>query len=1006
MKALLKNSLFFLLVLFSAPLAVANSSTVSIDYFNDIKPIFDNRCVQCHACVQSPCGLNFSSEAGIRRGMISNYDTGNAGRMKSYHPSRLGIDATKTSQWHDGSWKKTGTHFNGRIIGHKGRNKRRGKLITDESFFPIIPLSSEVSPLSGPESLKDNFIVQLILDRKKNPQPVLDHEYFSEMQSETSRVCPTKPDALRKHIEERLAQGSSAGMPYGLPALTDQQIATLALWIKQGSPMPKEGKLPPKIAKKAQEEVGLVKQIEAFFNKTTKNKIENKKRKLVSRYIFEHLLQSALYLSEAKSDSPQFYSIIRKDNSCDDSKSQVIPSLRPWEAHNPKKNQIENLYYCLEPIDRTITHKNHITYKVDKARLKRWEQLFFNYKQWAVDYNPYEEQSKRFDKIDDIEEVRGKSNRVVPPQKLASMNAIAPRDDAHAANPFIAFRSIPVELRYQFLLDDSKHFVRSFIRGPVCKGSTATNSIDEQFYVLFMKPEKDPMVINPTINGKAFARIAEDLLDLPAVLGSEGTHLKPKSMVGFVRGIRVARNKYRVLRQKAYEITNPGGYKISDLWDGQGSNDINVPNINSNLTVFRHFNSAAVEQGLIGPTSKTIFVLDYSIFERLYYLLVSGYDPYADLYHQVSSRLYMSYIRMEAEELFLNFLPSKVRKPMRDYWSTPGTGLTENSLRNKMDIFYPLVGVEKESGEKYFTDTEGKAVRNETKVFVEGRKAVQNITNFAHQYRSNGDQAKDMSTYENYRALYYVLAMYREEFVQKTIDHLSASRGYKDKYASFDNRYGINGNPIHTEQVSSFEGLEKLFAEINGRPARYQPWVYLMPSVSHVVVDDKTTGKSKLYSLIRQKEHFNVNWMGGEEGRRVVEDDSIVVYDGILGSYPNMIFRFDVSDSNDFINQLLELQKPKDGVVSKDYIHFISRFGLPRSGPGSEGFWEGYDHLSKVFKQQYPVEAGVLDLNRYGLDYMHTETVSFTDKSSGYFSEILEELMQELAQFYVESYVE
>ena len=102
----------------------------------------------------------------------------------------------------------------------------------------------------------------------------------------------------------------------------------------------------------------------------------------------------------------------------------------------------------------------------------------------------------------------------------------------------------------------------------------------------------------------------------------------------------------------------------------------------------------------------------------------------------------------------------------------------------------------------------------------------------------------------------------------------------------------------------------------------------------------------------------------------------------------------------------IELQKPKDGVVSKDYIHFISRFGLPRSGPGSEGFWEGYDHLSKVFKQQYPVEAGVLDLNRYGLDYMHTETVSFTDKSSGYFSEILEELMQELAQFYVESYVE
>ncbi|MEC9282723.1 MAG: fatty acid cis/trans isomerase [Bdellovibrionota bacterium] len=1006
MRSLLKIMSLMLLLGLSLPISASTSKLKNIDYFQDIKPIFDTRCVQCHACVQSPCGLNFSSEAGIRRGMISNYDTGNAGRIKSYHPSRLGIDAKNTSEWHDDTWKKTGERKKP-IIGYAGRHRKNGSIVKDESFFPVIPLPSNVSDFSAPSSVNDNFITQLIFERRNNSSPVLDHEYFGELQSETSRVCPKKPDQLREHIEARAAMGSSAGMPYGLPALTDEQIAKLSQWIQDGSPMPEENILPPKVANNYKKDAQIILKIENFFNKTySNNTAETKKRKLVSRYIYEHLFQSSLYLRDSNGERPQFYSLLRKDDACEKASSNVIPSLRPWEAYSPKEGQTEKIFYCLEPIDRTITHKNHITYKVDEARLKRWEQLFFQYKKWSVNYQATDEQEKRFEKIDAIDKIRGDSPREVIPQKLASMNSLAPRDDAHAANPFIAFREIPVELRYQFLLDDSKHFVRSFIRGPVCKGSTATNSIDEQFYVLFLKPEKDPMVIDPIIDGKKFSRLSEDLLDLPATLGSEGTLLKPKATVDFVRNIRVSRNKYRSLRQKAYEMTNQNGYRVEDLWDGQGANDINVPNINSNLTVFRNFNSAAVEQGLIGPSSKTLFVLDYSIFERLYYLLVSGYDPYADLTHQITSRLYMSYIRMEAEELFLNFLPSKIRKPMRDYWNTPGTGITEDSLKDKVDLFYPLVGENKESGEKYFSESNFQAVENEKTILEKGRKAIPKITDFAHEYRSNGDKAENMKIYEAYKDMYYVLAKYRQEFTDKTIQHLGKSRGYIDPFASFENRYSDTAQPIQTEEVNSFDGLEKLFAQVNGRPARYQSWVYLMPSVSHIVVDDKSSGKSELYTLVRQKEHFNVNWMGGEEGRRIVEDDSVIVYKGILGSYPNMIFRFDLAQSKNFFDELISLSKPRDGVESIEYSNFISKFGLPRNGPGSERFWAGYDHLTKIFQEKYPVEAGMLDLNRYGLDYQHTETVSFTDKDSGFLDEFLESFMKQLAELYIESFVE
>ncbi len=60
---------------------------------------------------------------------------------------------------------------------------------------------------------------------------------------------------------------------------------------------------------------------------------------------------------------------------------------------------------------------------------------------------------------------------------------VVPRADKHASNPFLTFKDIPVKARYQFLLDDAQYHVMTFIKGPVCKGQTALNSIDEQFYV-------------------------------------------------------------------------------------------------------------------------------------------------------------------------------------------------------------------------------------------------------------------------------------------------------------------------------------------------------------------------------------------------------------------------------------------------------------------------------------------------------------------------------------------
>ena len=55
-----------------------------------------------------------------------------------------------------------------------------------------------------------------------------------------------------------------------------------------------------------------------------------------------------------------------------------------------------------------------------------------------------------------------------------------------AANPFIAFRELPLDGRYRFLLDEAAYFVMNFIKGPVCRGQVALDVIEDRFWVFFV----------------------------------------------------------------------------------------------------------------------------------------------------------------------------------------------------------------------------------------------------------------------------------------------------------------------------------------------------------------------------------------------------------------------------------------------------------------------------------------------------------------------------------------
>jgi hypothetical protein len=115
--------------------------------------------------------------------------------------------------------------------------------------------------------------------------------------------------------------------------------------------------------------------------------------------------------------------------------------------------------------------------------------------------------------------------------------------------------------------------------------------------------------------------------------------------------------------------------------------------------VFRHADSASVVQGLVGDDPKTAWLVSYDLFERIHYLLVAGFDVYGFSGHQLDTRLYMDFLRMEGESNFLLMLPSQERERERDFWY-------RDAHKSVLDyLFRRRISIQKESGITYRTNT-------------------------------------------------------------------------------------------------------------------------------------------------------------------------------------------------------------------------------------------------------------------------------------------------------------
>ena len=400
------------------------------------------------------------------------------------------------------------------------------------------------------------------------------------------------------------------GMPLAVTGLTEQQYQTLQRWLASGAPIDEQSLAP------SASEASQVQQWENLFNKP------GARESLVARWLFEHLYLAHIYFEHG--EPGHFFQWVRSRT----------PSGQPIDLINtrrPNDDPGTQVYYRLWPVQGVIVHKTHITYPFSAAKMARIKALFY-----AGDWQ---------------------------------VSALPGYGPARRANPFETFEAIPAKARYQFMLDNAEYFVRTFIRGPVCRGQIATDVIRDNFWTLFQDPDHDLYITDARYRGQA-----TPLLAMPGQNDDVG------SVLSLWRAYRDKRNEYEALRRDSYADLPPPSW--SSLWAG---------NDDALLSIFRHFDSASVTKGLIGDVPQTMWLFDYPLLERTYYQLAVNFDVFGNVSHQAQTRLYFDLIRNGAEQNFLRLMPADTREDFLDDWY-------QNSGKIKLWLDYEAIDDDKPTG--------------------------------------------------------------------------------------------------------------------------------------------------------------------------------------------------------------------------------------------------------------------------------------------------------------------
>ena len=730
-------------------------STASMPSFRrDVLPILESRCVVCHACYDAPCQLNLASYDGVTRGASSTPVYGT--RLQEAVPTRLFVDAQRPSAW--------------RSLGfHPVLNERRAD-----------PQADRLASL----------LWQTLEQKARHPLPagpVLGSEFDFSLNRPHQCVPLEGFDAWAK-------TNPLAGMPYALPGLSVGEREKIGAWLSAGAPADEPDALPE----------GVQQQIviwEAFFNRS------DARAQLAARYIYEHVFLAHLYFSDDPSADgrPHWFRLVRS----------VTPPGQPIDViatRQPVDAPGRPFWYRLQPYDESIVAKTHLPFRLDAARMARWQE-------WLVDGLP--------------------PLATLPP---------------HSINPFETYRAIPVERRYRFLLDEAAFFVGGFIKGPVCRGQVALNVINDRFWVFFAAPETHDARLDEFIANEAgnLRLPGEDVDAIPLVSWRLYRKLEDNYLDG----------RARFLQQR---FGTNGRVSLDHLWQGEGRNP------NAALTVFRHFDSATVLQGLQGDNPKTAWLLTYPVLERIHYLLVAGFDVFGNVGHQLNSRLYMDFLRMEAETNFIALLPKPARQPVVEHWYRGAAG-------EILEKFFKGNQLAVESGVRFPSPSAGPL-----------------------------------------------------KLLDSLFDQASA------RMASINKAIRPSSLPDPLRRLAAGRG--------NG--------LQYLPETAFLRVEGKQGPQD--YTMLRNSAHSNISYFFAERWTRLPQEDSLTVLPGLVGAYPNVLFRVREGELDAFVTALQKIAS------HEDYRALADQFAVRRTSPQ---FWEYWDALNQTVRAEAPIYGGLFDLSR------------------------------------------
>lgn len=540
------------------------------------------------------------------------------------------------------------------------------------------------------------------------------------------------------------------------------------------------------------------------------------KEQLTARYLYEHLFLNHLYFTKDP-NTLRFFKVVRSATPPGEPLS-LIATRRPYDDPG-----VERVYYRVVPVRSSIVDKTHMPYLLDHERFEKWTKWFV-----TADY------------------------------QVISLPSYSTEI---AANPLVTFVDLPVHSRYSYLLDEAQDTIQGFIKGPVCRGQLALNVINDHFWVFFVDPDKtdSPDVVK-------FYREQKENLALPAELDS--------TTVPITSWIQYSRNQARYLEAKntyLNSIFSNGQHLTLDLiWNGNQTND------NAALTIYRHFDSASVIKGLNGPTPKTAWVIDYALLERIHYLLVAGFDVYGNFGHQLMTRMYMDFLRMEGESNFLALLPKKMRKAEFESWYQDPSPQLSRFLQRDVQLF------EQPTQIKYISDNP------KDELFTKLRKRM----------------GSGLST-----------------------------------------RYNVTNSELNKSSHIALNSIDR----IQGDGLQYLPQIMTVKIVSN-------KGKSEFFTLLNTSAHKNISSLFNEEGNRIPKLDRLSILYGVVGSYPAAFLEIEESKLPDFVKQLSKVGS------EEDYVALLDGYAIRRS---SNKFWAYSDELTEWYKMKYPIEAGLLDYNRF-----------------------------------------